>query len=150
MKVILLEDVAHVGNMGEIVKVSDGYGRNFLIPQGLAQLATEQKSKEFAHQQAMIEHKKAKVRKAAEEVAAKLEGLEVKILRAVTGDDNRFHGSVTNANIADAISEKGVEVDRRKIQLDKPIKELGDYDVEVHLGADVKATVKVTVAAAEA
>lgn len=147
MKVILLEDVAHVGNMGEIVRVSDGYGRNYLIPQGLALLATEQRTKEFAHQQAMIEHKKAKVRKAAEAVAAQVNGLEVVIARATTGEEDRIHGSVTNSNIADAIAAKGIEVDRRKIVLDQPIKALGDYEVVVNLGAEIKATVKVSVVA---
>lgn len=148
MKVILLEDVAHVGNMGEIVKVSDGYGRNFLLPQGLALIATEQRSKEFAHQQAMIENKKAKVRKAAEEVAAKLEGVEVKFVREA-GDDGRFHGAITNAVIAEALADKDVDVDRRKIVLDQPIKTVGEYEVEINLGAEVKATIKVVVDPAE-
>ncbi len=147
MKVILLEDVAHVGNMGEIVKVSDGYGRNYLIPQGLALLATEQRTKEFAHQQAMIENKKAKVRKAAEEVAAKLAGLEIVIARATTGDEDKIHGSVTNANIADAIAAKGIDIDKRKIVLDQNIRNLGDYEIEIRLGAEVKSTVKVSVVA---
>lgn len=150
MKVILLEDVANVGIMGEIVKVSDGYGRNFLIPQGLALLATEQRTKEFAHQQAMIEHKKAKVRKAALELVSKIDGIVLTIARAATAaDEGRIHGSVTNRDIADAIkAATGVEVDRRKIVLDSPIKEMGESDVEVRLAADVKATVKVAVVAA--
>jgi len=150
MKVILLEDVTNVGNMGEIVKVSDGYGRNFLIPQGLALLATEQRTKEFAHQQAMIEHKKAKIRKEALELVSKIDGVEIKIARATTdADEGRIHGSVTNRDIADAIkAATGVEVDRRKVVLASPIKEIGESEVEVRLAADVKATVKVAVVAA--
>jgi len=148
MKVILLEDVISVGNMGEIVKVSDGYGRNYLIPQGLALLATESRTKEFAHQQAMIEHKKAKIRKAALDLVAKIDGVKVEIVRnANAADDSRIQGSVTNRDIADALAAKGVEVDRRKIVLDSNIKEVGEFDVEVRLAADVKATVKVAVIA---
>ena len=81
MRVILKEDVAHVGNMGDIVKVSDGYGRNYLIPQGLAELATEERAKAFAHQKAMIEHKKAKLHKEAEDLKVKVDGTVVKLVR---------------------------------------------------------------------
>lgn len=156
MRVILKEDVAHVGNMGDIVKVSDGYGRNYLIPQGLAELATEDRAKAFAHQKAMIEHKKAKARKEALELQAKIDGLEVTIARAaVKADANakdedavvKIHGSVTNRDIADAIAAKGIEVDRRKIELAQPIRVLGDFDVALKLVHDVVATVKVSVVA---
>lgn len=160
MRVILKEDVAHVGNMGDIVKVADGYGRNYLIPQGLAELATEDKAKAFAHQKAMIEHKKAKLHKEALDQQAKLNGISVTITRAAVkndktaeakADENRIHGSVTNRDIADAIAalSLGVEVDRRKIDLPQPIRELGEFDVEIKLVHDVIATVKVIVAAAE-
>ena len=153
MRVILKEDVAHVGNMGDIVKVSDGYGRNYLIPQGLAELATEDRAKAFAHQKAMIEHKKAKLHKEALELLAKVDGAEVTIIRAAVKSDNKdeaatkIHGSVTNRDIADALAAKGIEVDRRKIDLPQPIRELGESTVEVKLAHDVVAKVKVTVAA---
>lgn len=156
MRVILKEDVAHVGNMGDIVKVSDGFGRNYLIPQGLAELATEDRAKAFAHQKAMIEHKKAKAHKEALDLQAKLDGLEVTIVRAaVKADSNvkdedaakKIHGSVTNRDIADAIAQKGIEVDRRKIDLEQPIRELGDHTVAIKLVHDVIANVKVSVVA---
>ena len=146
MKVILLEDVAHVGNIGEIVKVSDGYGRNYLIPKGLAVLATEQRTKAFAHQQAMVEHKKAKLRKEAEAVVGKLNGMALKFVRE-SADEGRIHGSVTNRDIAEAMAAQGVTVDARKIDLPQPIRELGDIDVCVKLTADVTATIKVSVVA---
>lgn len=146
MKVILLEDVAHVGSIGEIVKVSDGYGRNYLIPQGLAVLATEQRTKAFAHQQAMVEHKKAKLRKEAEAVVGKLNGMALKFVRE-SADEGRIHGSVTNRDIAEAMAAQGVTVDARKIDLPQPIRELGDIDVCVKLTADVTATIKVSVVA---
>ncbi|MBQ9818265.1 MAG: 50S ribosomal protein L9 [Proteobacteria bacterium] len=152
MRVILKEDVAHVGNMGDIVKVSDGYGRNYLIPQGLAELATEDRAKAFAHQKAMIEHRKAKLHKEAEELQAKVNGLELVITRPAVKSDKeeavtRIHGSVTNRDIAEAIAAKGVEVDRRKIDLPQSIRELGDHEVQVKLAHDVIAIVKVSVVA---
>lgn len=153
MRVILKEDVAHVGNMGDIVKVADGYGRNYLIPQGLAELATEDRAKAFAHQKAMIEHKKAKLHKEALELLAKVDGAEVSIVRAAVKSENKdeevtkIHGSVTNRDIADALAAKGIEVDRRKIDLPQPIRELGESTVEIKLAHDVVAKVKVTVVA---
>lgn len=156
MRVILKEDVAHVGNMGDIVKVSDGYGRNYLIPQGLAELATEDRAKAFAHQKAMIEHKKMKLHKEAEELQAKINGLEIEIKRAAVKIENKkeddeavtkIQGSVTNRDIAEAIAAKGIEIDRRKIDLAQPIRTLGEHEVAVKLVHDVVATVKVTVVA---
>ena len=156
MRVILKEDVAHVGNMGDIVKVSDGYGRNYLIPQGLAELATEDRAKAFAHQKAMIEHKKAKLHKEAEELQAKVDGLVLEIKRAAVKLENKkedeeaalkIQGSVTNRDIAEAIAAKGVEVDRRKIDLPQPIRTLGEHNVQIKLVHDVVANVKVVVVA---
>lgn len=147
MRVILKEDVAHVGNMGDIVKVSDGYGRNYLIPQGLAELATEERAKAFAHQKAMIEHKKARLRKEAEELQAKVNGVVVTLARACVKDDTKIHGSVTNRDIADALAAMDIVVDKRKIDLDQPIRELGEHEVSVKLVHDVVAVVKVVVVA---
>ena len=146
MRVILKEDVAHVGNMGDIVKVSDGYGRNYLIPQGLAELATEERAKAFAHQKAMIEHKKAKLHKEAEDLKVKVDGTVVKLVRAGVKDDTRIHGSVTNRDVADALAAMDIVVDKRKIAM-QPIRELGEHEVAVKLVHDVIATVKVVVVA---
>lgn len=145
MRVILKEDVAHVGNMGDIVKVSDGYGRNYLIPQGLAELATEERAKAFAHQKAMIEHKKAKLHKEAEELKVKVDGAVVTLARASVKDDTRIHGSVTNRDIAEALAAMDIVVDKRKIDMPQPIRELGEHEVAVKLVHDVVATVKVVV-----
>jgi large subunit ribosomal protein L9 len=149
MRVILKEDVAHVGNMGDIVKVADGYGRNYLIPQGLAELATEERTKAFAHQKALIDRKKAKLHAEALDLQAKLDGKEVKFKRASVKDETRIQGSVTNRDIAEALDGLGlgVEVDRRKIDLAQPIRELGEHEVEVKLAHDVVAKVKVIVEA---
>lgn len=149
MRVILKEDVAHVGNMGDIVKVADGYGRNYLIPQGLAELATEERAKAFAHQKAMIEHKKAKLHNEALGHQAKLDGVTVTLKRAGIKDENRIHGSVTNRDIAEALEalKLDVEIDRRKIDLPQPIREIGEHEVEIKLAHDVVAKIKVVVEA---
>ncbi|MBQ9393897.1 MAG: 50S ribosomal protein L9 [Proteobacteria bacterium] len=157
MRVILKEDVAHVGNMGDIVKVADGYGRNYLIPQGLAELATDDRAKAFAHQKKMIEHKKAKMHKEAEELQAKVNGIVIELKRAAVklenkkeGDEaaTKIQGSVTNRDIADAIAkQQGIEIDRRKIDLPQPIRTLGEHEVSIKLVHDVIAVVKVNVVA---
>jgi large subunit ribosomal protein L9 len=156
MRVILKEDVAHVGNMGDIVKVADGYGRNYLIPQGLAELATDDRAKAFAHQKAMIEHKKAKMHKEAEELQAKVNGLVIELKRAAVKLENKkedddaatkIQGSVTNRDIAEAIAAQGIEIDRRKIDLPQPIRTLGEHEVSIKLVHDVVAVVKVNVVA---
>ena len=153
MEIILKEDVIGLGYKNDIVNVKPGYGRNYLIPQGLAELATEDRAKAFAHQKAMIEHKKAKLHKEALELHAKVDGAEVSIVRAAVKSENKdeevtkIHGSVTNRDIADALAAKGIEVDRRKIDLPQPIRELGEFTVEIKLAHDVVAKVKVTVVA---
>lgn len=144
MRVILVEDIAQLGNMGDIVRVSDGYGRNYLIPQGLAMLATEQKSKEFEHKKAAIEHKRAKLHKEALDAVKVLDGLSLSIART-SNDDDKLHGSVTNRDIQEALQAEGHSVDKRKILLTNPIKELGIYKVEVKLASSVSAFVKVWV-----
>lgn len=136
MRVILMEDIPHVGSMGDIVRVSDGYGRNYLIPQGLGALATEERAKAFAHQKSMIEHKKAKLHKAALECVEKLNNLSLTIEKAA--NDEKLHGSVTNRDIQEAIAAQGIEIDKRKVILDHPIKELGDYEVEIKLDSEVR------------
>lgn len=147
MRVILMEDIPHVGSMGDIVRVSDGYGRNYLIPQGLGALATEERAKAFAHQKSMIEHKKAKLHKAALECVEKLNNLSLTIEKAA--NDEKLHGSVTNRDIQEAIAAQGIEIDKRKVILDHPIKELGDYEVEIKLDSEVSTKVKVSVVAAK-
>jgi len=146
MRVILFDDVVHVRKMGEVVKVSDGFARNYLIPQGFAVLATEQKARAIAHQKAMVEHKKAKILKAMQGVAGQLEGVSLSMSRAAS-KEGKLHGSVTNRDIAEALAAKGIEVDKRKIQIEPPIREIGEREIEIRLAADVVAKIKVNVAA---
>ncbi len=147
MRVILTEDIPHVGSMGEIVRVADGYGRNYLIPQGLAVQATEQRAKAFEHQMKMIAHKKAKIHREASELVGQLEGKSIQVARQA-GDDDRLYGSVTNRDIQEALEAEGFAIDKRKIVLDKPLRELGVYRVAIKLATDVVAHVKIWVVAA--
>jgi len=144
MRVILKSEVAKLGDAGDIVKVADGYGRNFLIPRGLAIPALEGSVRELEHQQRMAEAIRRKKLGAAQELAKQLEGTAVSIRRE-TGDDDKLFGSVTNRDIAQALADEGVELDRRAIQVDEPIRSIGLFNIPVRLHRDVTAQVRVYV-----
>lgn len=146
MEVILRDHVEHLGRRGEIVKVANGYARNYLLPRKLALLATEGNKKQVERERAKFEAKEAEERKVVEAQAARLANVEVSIARRV-GETDALYGSVTTSDIAEALAAKGFEIDRRKLQLDEPIKRIGDYDVPVKLHRDVTATIKVKVVA---
>lgn len=144
MKVILKEDVDNLGIIGTIVDVKNGYGRNYLIPRNLAVEANPNNIKEFEHQKKAILAKAKKVIRSMEELAEKISKITVSI-EAQAGEEDKLFGSVTSKDIAEAIAAQGVEVDKRKIVLEEPIKRLGSYDVAVKVHQDVTATVKVEV-----
>lgn len=144
MEVILREDVQHLGAMGEVVKVKPGYARNFLLPRGMAVEASRKNLATLDHEKALIEVKRERERKVARAEADKLDGLVVEIL-ARAGEEDRLYGSVTNLDIAQQLAERGVKVDRRRIDLDDPIKRLGTYRIVVGIAHDVKATITVKV-----
>ena len=144
MQVILLEKVANLGELGSVVKVKDGYARNFLIPQGKAKRATPENLAEFEQRRAELEKVQAEALSAAQEKSAKLDGLAVSIPQKA-GVDGKLFGSVTAQDIADALGRAGHQVDRRRIELDHPIKSLGDHTVSVRLHPEVHAEVRVTV-----
>ena len=146
MEVILREHVDHLGRRGEIVKVADGYARNYLLPRKLALLATEGNKQQIERERAKFEAREAEDKKAAEAIAARIGTAEVTIARKV-GETEALYGSVTTADIAEALAASGFSVDRRKIQLQEPIKRLGDVDVPIKLHREVVATVKVHVVA---
>jgi len=146
MEVILREHVDHVGNRGEIVKVADGYARNYLLPRKLALLVTEGSKKQIERERTTFEAKESEERGAAEAVAQRMANVEVVIVRKV-GETEALFGSVTSADIAAALGAKGFEVDRRKLQLHDAIKKLGEYDVPVKLHRDVTTQIKVKVVA---
>jgi large subunit ribosomal protein L9 len=144
VKVILLNDQRHLGKRGEIVDVKPGYGRNFLLPQGLAMQATQGNIKLFEQQRAKIDARHAKERDAAQEIANKMAGLRLEIPKRV-GETDTLYGSVTAGDVAEALEKKGYTVDRRRLDLEGGIKTLGDHAVRVELHPDVVAEVTVAV-----
>lgn len=144
MQVILMRDVRHTGRRGEIVEVKPGYARNYLVPRGLALQATPGNIKVFEQQKRKIEIHHVKERDAAAEVAAQLAGLTLEIHKRV-GETETLYGSVTVTDVAEALVAKGVEVDRRRIDLEGVIKTLGDHPVRIELHSEVTAEVTVQV-----
>ncbi len=144
MKVILKEDIPKLGTMGETVQVAPGYGRNYLIPQGKAVLATSKNFKELEHQRQLILRKAELIRKDAESFAEKFRGLTLTLARKVAEED-KIYGSVSVSDISQALKEAGVEIERKLIKLDAPIKSLGEFQVPVKVHADVTAELTVQV-----
>jgi large subunit ribosomal protein L9 len=146
MEVILREHVDNLGKRGELVKVADGYARNYLLPRKLALLATEGNKKVIEREKVKFDAKESEEQGVAQAIADRLANVEIEIARK-TGETDALFGSVTNGDIAEALSAKGFDVDRRKIQLHEPIKKLGDYIVPVKLHRDVTVNLKVKVVA---
>ena len=147
MKVILKENIETLGHIGDIVKVAPGYARNYLLPKGFAVEATEKNAKALEHVKRQLAYKKDKVTESAKLLVAKLEGLSIELSHKV-GADEKLFGSVTNMEIAHFLKENGFDIDRKKIVLAEPIKQLGEYSVPVKLHPEVTATLKVVVKAA--
>ncbi|SSY80505.1 50S ribosomal protein L9 [Alysiella crassa] len=148
MQIILLERVAGLGNLGDVVTVKNGYARNFLIPTAKAKRATEANLKEFEARRAELEAKQAAILADAQARKAKLDGQTITVAQKA-GVDGRLFGSVTNADIAEAIKATGVEVVKSNVRLPEgPFKAIGEYDVEVALHADAVASIKLVVVAA--
>ena len=144
MEVILRDHVEHVGSRGDVVKVADGYARNYLLPRKLALPATEANKRWIARERKISEAREGEERVAAEAMADRLVTLEVTIARKV-GDQDQLYGSVTNQDIAEALAAKGFDLDRRKILLPDPLRALGETMVPVKLHRDVTAQLKVTI-----
>lgn len=146
MKVILRTDIANLGTLGDTVDVRPGYGRNYLLPQGYAMLATPANVKVFGLERKKLEAKTMALRGTAAALAAKIAATGVTIAMRV-GDNDKLYGSVTSNMIADVLLEKGIDVDRRRILLDAPVRSLGNYVVRVRLHADVVAELALSVVA---
>lgn len=145
MEIILLETIDRLGSLGDLVKVRAGFARNYLLPQGKAKLATAENIAEIEAHRAELEKQQAAVLVAAKTRAEQLEGLEVSIA-AKSGGEGKLFGSITNANITDAINEKGIDVEKSEIRMPEgPIRVAGEYDIDVHLHAEVNATIKLIV-----
>ena len=145
MQIILMEKVVNLGQMGDVVKVKNGYARNFLIPQGKAKRVTEAAVAEFEPKRAELEKAQAEILAAAQARAAKLEGLMVQISQKA-GMDGKLFGSVTNVDIVDALKAQGFEVEKAMIRMPEgPLKQVGDHPLTVALHSDVLAQITVSV-----
>ena len=144
MKVILQKDVPNLGDAGDIKDVSNGYARNYLLPRNLVIVANDSSKKAIEHQQKLIKIKKEKRKKDSEKIAGSLSGVSVEI-KAQVGEEDKLFGSVTSMDIAKQLKEKGFIIDKRKIVLENPIKQIGEYDVNIKLDEGLTATVKVSV-----
>ena len=144
MKLILREDVENLGKIGEIVDVVGGYGRNYLLPRGLAVKASSKNVKEQEHQKKLIQARVDRQKKDAQELAGSLDSVSCTITRK-TGEEEKLYGSVTSRDIEEALREEGVSIDRKRIVLEEPIKKLGVYTVPVKLHTDVTGSIKVWV-----
>jgi large subunit ribosomal protein L9 len=144
MKIILREDVEKLGKAGEVVKVKDGYGRNYLIPRKLAVLANVRNMKALDHDRRTIEARAKKTRKTSEALAAALSAVSL-TLPAKAGEEGKLFGAITSRDIAEALGKAGLAIDRKAIQLADPIKQVGDYKVKIRVAADVFPEISVSV-----
>ena len=144
MEVILKEDIAKLGSRGDVVKVAEGYGRNYLLPRKLAIQASESNKAVIGQMKAAALRRSAKEKAQAEELAKQFDGVSVSFTRK-SGEHDQLFGSVTSGDLADALVKKGFNVDRRKIQLHEPLKTLGEFTVPVKLHKDVTAHLKVDI-----
>ena len=142
MQIILLEKVVNLGNLGDIVKVKDGYGRNFLIPQGYAVLATASAKKAHAEVMKQKAHKESKILAEAQELGKKLEATEVKITTKA-GEKGKIFGSINTIQLSEALKAEGLDIDRKSLKIkDEPIREVGSYEATANLHKEVQASFK--------
>lgn len=146
MQVILREDVPNLGRPGDVVKVRDGYARNYLLPRSLAVEANPKNLRAFEHEKRSALFRRESKKVAAQQIKTRLEGLVIK-LTARAGEEGKLFGSITNIDIERALREQGIEVERRRIVLAEPIKQLGDFQVPVKVDPEVEASLKISVTA---
>ena len=145
MQVILMEKVANLGSLGDVVKVKDGFARNYLIPQGKAKRATEQNLKAFESRRSELENAQTEALTEAQARGAKVDGLMIQIMQKA-GVDGRLFGSVTNYDIVEGLKKQSIEVERYQVRMPQgPLKQVGDYPIQIALHADVVVTIKVSV-----
>jgi large subunit ribosomal protein L9 len=144
MKVILRDDVKNVGKMGQVIDVADGYARNYLVPRGLAIEANTKNIKSLEHEKRIIGEKAKKIKNSAEDLADKISTITLTI-KANAGEEGKLFGSVTTMDIAELLKNEGIEIDKKKISLDEPIKRLGSYSVNVKVHPEISAQLAVEV-----
>ncbi len=144
MKVILIQEIPDLGVEGDMVNVADGYARNYLIPKGFAIEATPQNIKLIEQRKKKLEIKKIKAKEEAEKIKEKLKDVFIKI-QMKAGEEGKLYGAVTTRDIAEELEKKGIKIDRRKIDLKSPIKNLGEYDIPLKLHPEVTGTIRLSV-----
>lgn len=144
MKVILKEDVKSIGSMGQVVDVSDGFARNYLVPRGLAVEANVKNIRSLEHEKKVIQEKARKVKNTVQDLADRLANMTV-VIKTKAGEEGKLFGSVTTMDIAEQLKNQGIEIDKKKISLDEPIKRLGTYAVNLKLHSEITAQVNMQV-----
>lgn len=144
MKVILKEDVKNIGSMGQILDVADGFARNYLVPRGLAMEANVKNIKSLEHAKKVIQEKAKKVKNQAEDLSTRIANITV-VIKAKAGEEGKLFGSVTTMDIAEQLKNEGMDIDKKKISLEEPIKRLGTYTVNIKLHPEVSTPVQVDV-----
>jgi large subunit ribosomal protein L9 len=144
MKVILKDDVKKLGAMGQIIDVADGFARNYLVPKGLAVEANVKNIKSLEHERKIIQGKAKKIKNQAEDLAGKISGTNL-IIKAKAGEEGKLFGSVTTMDIAERLKEEGIEIDKKRIVLDEPIKRVGAYSVSIKVHPEVLTQLNVQV-----
>lgn len=144
MKVILKEDVKKLGTMGQIVTVADGFARNYLVPRGLAVEANSKNMKSLEHAHRVIQERAKKVKESLQEFADRISKITL-IIKAKAGEEGKLFGSVTSMDIAEQLKHEGIEIDRKKISLEEPIKRLGTHAVSIHLHPEVNTQITLQV-----
>lgn len=144
MKVILKEDVKNIGNMGQIVDITDGFARNYLIPRGLAVEANVKNIKSLEHEKKVIQEKVKKIKISSQTLSDKLANMTL-VIKAKAGEEGKLFGSVTTMDIAGQLKNEGFEIDKKKISLEEPIKRLGSYSVNIKLHADISTQINIQV-----
>jgi large subunit ribosomal protein L9 len=144
MKVILKEDVTNIGSMGQILDVADGFARNYLVPRGLAMEANVKNVKSLEHAKKVVQEKAKKIKGQAQDLSSRIANTTI-VIKAKAGEEGKLFGSVTTMDIAEQLKNEGIDIDKKKISLDEPIKRLGTYTVNIKLHPEVSTPVQVEV-----
>ncbi len=144
MKVVLKDDVKNVGKIGQVVDVADGYARNYLVPRGLAVEANTKNIKSLEHEKRTIQEKAKKIKNSTQDLAHKISTMTL-VIKANAGEEGKLFGSVTTMDIAELLRNEGIEIDKKKISLDEPIKRLGSYSVNIKLHPEISTQVNIQV-----
>jgi large subunit ribosomal protein L9 len=144
MKIILKEDIKKIGKMGQIVDVANGYARNYLVPKGLAVEASTKNIRSLEHEKKIIQEKAKKLKDSAQDIASRISSMTLTI-KAKAGEEEKLFGSVTTMDIAEALLNEGLEIDKKKISLEEPIKRLGSYSVQIKLHSDVSVPLNIQI-----